>query len=164
MKKFCVMMAAVVVLMSGIGSLALAQEADTHAQAAEQFLLAMQTPEQLEEGIASMVDLMLQAQPMMAPYRTTIQGFYTKYLSWDALKDDYIGITVDLLSESDLSELTSFFKTSVGQKFIEKQPEMFQRTSELGFQVMQDHQQELMDLLEAEASKYAAPGGAEGAE
>ena len=55
-----------------------------------------------------------------------------------------------------MKELTAFFQTAVGQKFIEKQPEMFQRTSELGFNVMQEHQQELIDILEAEAEKYNA--------
>ena len=58
-----------------------------------------------------------------------------------------------------MTELTTFFQTTVGQKFIEKQPEMFQRTSELGFNVMQENQQELIDILETEAAKYNQASG-----
>ena len=154
MRKILVIMAVVVMVAAGFSGAVYAQESDTHAQAAEAFLMSMKTPEQLEEGIGSMVDLMLQAQPMMAPYRQTIQGFYVKYLSWSALKDDYITITSELLSETDLKALTAFFQTEVGQNFIAKQPAMFQRTSELGYKVMQENQQELIDILESEAEKY----------
>lgn len=158
MRKVLVMVMAAVVVAAGTAGSVLAQEKASvlHRKAAEDFLVAMQTPEQLQEGITSMVDLMLQAQPMMGPYRQTIKDFYMKYLSWPALKDDYIDITADLLSEAELNEITAFFETPVGKTFIEKQPEMFQRTSELGFEMMQEHQQELMDILEEEAAKYAA--------
>lgn len=155
MKKVGLVALAVAMIATGLVGNVYAQEQDMHAKAAESFLLAMQTPQQLQEGIASMVDMMLQAQPMMMPYRKTIQDFYTKYLSWSALKDDYISITTDLLTEAELKQLTAFFKTEVGKKFIDKQPEMFQRTSELGFNVMQENQDELMQILQKEAEKYA---------
>ncbi|MEW5895155.1 MAG: DUF2059 domain-containing protein [Candidatus Omnitrophota bacterium] len=154
MKKFLISLMAVAVLAGGTAGVLLAQ-ADTHQQAAEDFLIAMKTPEQLQEGIDSMVDLMLQAQPMMMPYRQTIKDFYNKYLSWESLKGDYTAITVDLFTEDQLKEITNFFKTEVGQQFIEQQPEMFERTSELGFRIMQEHQEELLQILQTEAEKYA---------
>lgn len=161
MKKVITAVAAAAVVVSlGLSGLAFAQEAETtaspaHVQAAEEFLMAMQTPQQLEEGINSMVELMLQSQPTMIPYRTTIKDFYAQHLSWNALKDQYVGITTGLLSEEELKKLTAFFQTEVGKKFIEKQPEMFQKTAELGYQVMQENQDELIDLLEAAAQQYA---------
>ena len=97
MKKIIAIMA-VVLLTASFGGAVYAQE-DAHEQAAVAFLESMKTPEQLTEGISSMVDMMIQAQPMMNPYRQTIQSFYTKYLSWSALKGDYINITKELLSE-----------------------------------------------------------------
>lgn len=158
MKKLMVLMISAVMVGASLGGNVFAQEAagDSHTKAAESFLLSMQTPQQLQEGIDSMVDMMLQAQPMMMPYRQTIKDFYTKYLSWVSLKDDYIQITKDLLTEPELKELTAFFKTEVGKKFISKQPEMFERTSELGFNVMQENQQELMDILGQKAQEYGA--------
>jgi hypothetical protein len=138
----------------GMSGLVSAQEAqDAHQQAAEAFLLSMNTPEQLKEGITAMVDMMMQQNPMMEPYRQTITGFYQKYLSWEALRKEYIAVAKDLLTEAELKEITAFFGTPAGKTFIEKQPEMFQRTSEMGFRIMQDNQQELMDLLQAEAEK-----------
>ncbi|HSV43796.1 MAG TPA: DUF2059 domain-containing protein, partial [Candidatus Bathyarchaeia archaeon] len=133
-------------------------QADTHQQAAEAFLTAMNTPGQLQEGIDNMVALMVQAQPMMAPYRETIRGFYSKYLSWDALKGDYITITKEMFTEAQLKTLTDFFLTEVGKDFIAKQPEMFQKTSELGYNAIQAHQDELMQLLEQEAQKFNEAG------
>jgi len=152
-KWMAVLLIAGLVLAGQTGRVCAQEAQDSHWQAAEAFLLAMNTPEQLKEGIGAMVDMMMQAQPMMAPYRQAITDFYQKYLSWEALKADYIAVAKDLLTEQQLKDATAFFKTESGRAFIEKQPEMFQRTSEMGFQVMQENQQELMDILEAEAEK-----------
>ncbi len=109
MKKIFVTMAVVAALAAGMTGVVYAQEApDTHAQAAEAFLMSMKTPQQLEEGINSMVDMMMQSQPTMMPYRQAIKDFYMKYLSWSALKADYVVITKDLLSEQELNDLVEF--------------------------------------------------------
>lgn len=161
MKKILTACLAVVLVSFGAAGLVQAQDnaapevSNAHKVAAEQFLLAMQTPQQLQEGISSMVELMIQSQPTMMPYQQTIRDFYARHLSWDALKDQYISITTGLLSESELNTLTEFFQTDVGKTFIEKQPEMFQKTAELGYRVMQENQDELFNLIEAQAEIFA---------
>jgi len=161
MKKILTACLAVVLVSFGAAGLVQAQDdalpgvAEAHKNAAEQFLMAMQTPQQLQEGINSMVELMIQSQPTMMPYQQTIRDFYAKHLSWDSLKQEYITITTGLLSEQELTALTEFFQTEVGKTFIAKQPEMFQQTAELGYRIMQENQDELFNLIEAQAETFA---------
>ncbi len=130
---------------------------DTHLQAAEGFLVAMKVPEQMKQATDDYIDLMLEGQPMMAPYRDTIKAFYDKYVSWDALRTEYLQIVISLWSEQDLKDLTAFFDSEIGQRFVNQQGELFQKTSELGFRAAQEHQDELIANIQAEAEKYQAP-------
>ncbi|HRZ40737.1 MAG TPA: DUF2059 domain-containing protein [Candidatus Omnitrophota bacterium] len=130
---------------------------DAHLQAAEDFLVALKVPEQMKQATDDYIDLMLQGQPMMAPYRATIKAFYDKYVSWEALRAEYLQIVTGLWSEQDLKDLTAFFKGETGQKFVNQQGELFQKTSELGFRAAQEHQDELIANIQAEAEKYQAP-------
>ena len=155
MRKWMVVLAVCVIFSAGVSGNVLAQE-DTHSKAAEAFLLAMDTPVQLDEGITVMVNMMMEAEPAMEPFRQAITDFYQKYLRWEALKDEYVTIAKDLLSEQELKDATAFFQTESGRIFVEKQPEIFQRTSEMGFRVMQENQQELMNILQAQAQMHGS--------
>ncbi|MFP4473838.1 MAG: DUF2059 domain-containing protein, partial [Candidatus Omnitrophota bacterium] len=130
-----------------------AQAQDSHRKAAEEFFIAMGTPEQLEEAVTDVVGMQLEANPMMKQYREDLLSFYNKYLNWQNLKEGYIDIAIDVFTEKELRGATDFFQTEVGKSFAQKQPEVFQRTAQLGMRTIQQHQDELMQVFEEEAAQ-----------
>ena len=69
-----------------------------------------------------------------------IMEIMAQELSWDALKNDYIKLYVDTFSEEDLKGLIDFYKSPLGQKFVEKTPELMEKS-------MQISQRRTMELL-----------------
>ncbi|MBU8921174.1 MAG: DUF2059 domain-containing protein [Bacteroidales bacterium] len=68
-----------------------------------------------------------------------------KEVSWDNLKDDYITIYAETFTEEELRGLVAFYKSHVGRKFIEKQPELMKRS----MQISQMKMMELMPKIQA---------------
>jgi len=52
-------------------------------------------------------------------------------MSWERLKDDYIAIYAETFTEEELKGALAFYKTPVGRKFIEKQPELMRTSMEI---------------------------------
>ena len=54
-----------------------------------------------------------------------------KEMSWNNLKKDYIDIYAETFAEEELRGIIKFYKTPVGKKFIEKQPELMQKSVQI---------------------------------
>ena len=67
-----------------------------------------------------------------------------KEISWEKLKDDYIAIYEETFTEEELSGLVTFYKSPIGRKFIEKQPELMKRS----MQISQEQMIELMPKIQ----------------
>jgi hypothetical protein len=52
-------------------------------------------------------------------------------MSWDKLKDDYISIYAETFTEEELEGVVEFYKSPIGRKFIEKQPELLRRSMQI---------------------------------
>ncbi len=60
-----------------------------------------------------------------------IMDMIAEEMSWDKLKDDYISIYVSTFTEEELKGIIEFYETPIGQKFIEKTPELMERSMEV---------------------------------
>jgi hypothetical protein len=114
----------------------------------------MQTEKTLDSATKQMTDLIIQQNQLYAPYRKTIQEFYSKYLRWESLKDDIANIYTEELSLKELNDLVAFYKTPTGQKAIQVFPHLRDKIMELEKQQIQEHVQEFKAMLSAEAEKY----------
>ena len=56
---------------------------------------------------------------------------FDAFLKWDTLKPDYIQIYSEVYTEQELKDLASFYKSPIGQKFLEKMPELQQKSMEI---------------------------------
>jgi uncharacterized protein len=65
-------------------------------------------------------------------------------LSWEKLKPEFLQIYVETFSEAELRELTAFYKTSLGQKLLEKTPELTAKA----MQVSQKHIMAIMPEIQ----------------
>ena len=127
-----------------------AEETQAHALA-EELLGVMKIQKNIEDSFA-MVKQMLPAQMKQmgvpdaeqsenAQKRTNeVLDLIMREMSWDKLKADYLAIYAETLTAGELEGLVKFYKGPIGQKFIEKQPELMKRS-------MQISQKQMMQIL-----------------
>ncbi len=143
-------------LLLGFSSLAFAAPSATHHKAAEQLLEVMKMDVNMERMVANMLEVQIQQQPAMQPFRHVMLQFLNKYLAYSAIKPDFIKIYTDEFSERELRQIIAFYKTPTGQKTINRLPVLMQKGAQIGASRVRDHQDELRVMLEAEAKKIDA--------
>ena len=125
-----------------------AQKKDSHSAAALECLLAMKTNQAVDKSSATVLEGMIKADPDLAKYRDILWNYFDKYICWTNLKDDYVKAYAAAFTENELREMTAFFKTTTGQKLIDKLPEVYAKHSEINQKVIQDHIEELSALIQ----------------
>jgi hypothetical protein len=105
------------------------------------------------KSIDRMLDVQLQQQPALAPYKQVLLGFLEKYMSYESLKADLVEIYAGAFTEGELRNINDFYKTETGQKAIKVMPELMARGAQLGMQRVQANSAELQDMLKAEAER-----------
>jgi len=105
---------------------------------AEQLLEAMEIQKTIEKSL----EMVKQIIPAQMKQRGVTDGvsdkakeatqktmdLIMKEMSWDKLKDDYISIYAEIFTEEELKGAIDFYKSPIGHKFIEKQPELMRKT------------------------------------
>ncbi len=61
-----------------------------------------------------------------------IMDLMSQEMTWDKVKEDYISAYADTFSEEDLHGLIEFYKSPVGQKLIDKSPELTKKMMAIG--------------------------------
>jgi hypothetical protein len=125
----------------------------SHRRAAEELLQAMGMDKQLQSALDQTLALQIKAQPVLLPYRDVMRKFLGKHISYAALKDDLIKIYSDEFSETELRQITAFYKTPAGKKMVDKSPTLMGKSMQLGMQRVAKNQGELKQMIEDEAKK-----------
>ena len=137
---------------------AVAQQADGDAAqlaAASELFQTMQLEKTLGEAIEATVDLQIRQNPAIGPYRAVMLAFFTKYMSWNSLKEDVSRIYVASFSTEELRDLAAFYRTPVGAKSALLMPKLMNQGAELGMKRVQEHMPELIESLEAESKRLS---------
>ena len=120
----------------------------SHYKAAEEMLLTMNMKQNLQESIDQMLAIQIKNNPSMQPAEATLKEFFGKYMTWDALKEDYIGIYMTEFTEKELKDMTKFFSTPSGKKMASKQSVISMKGMQLGQEKVQAHMGELQEMLQ----------------
>ena len=80
-----------------------------------------------------------------------------KEMSWDNLKDDYISIYADTFTEKELSGIIKFYESPIGQKFIEKQPELMKKSMQISQKQMVGLMPRIRKLTEEMRNRMKVP-------
>ena len=115
--------------------------------AAIELLVASDMPTVLEQGIAASLDAQIKANPDIAKFRTVMQDFMRKHMSWDSLKDELATVYAEPFTLSELKEITAFYKTPTGKKLAKNTPTLMTRGMELGQKRVQDNLAELQEAI-----------------
>ena len=129
------------------GAEKVAKRTQAEYAAAYELLEAMQLPAQLKQTLDGLVEMQTRANPQLVPYKSIFTDFFTKYMSYEALKTGYADIYLDNFSVAEIKELTAFYKSPIGKKVASKTAEFMMRGAALGQKAVQDHQLELQTAL-----------------
>lgn len=133
-----------------------AQSAAEQRAAATELLVAMRAPEALQGSIQATVDAQLRASPELAGVQDVIRGFVARYVSWDALREQYVEIYASSFTEDELRAMTDFYRSEVGQKLARATPRLSAQLAALGERAVQEHRAELQQLILARLRQQAA--------
>lgn len=146
--------AAAVVLVLAAGP-ASAQPSAGQRAAATELLMAMHVPEVLNASVQQMLDAQIRAAPELQGVQDVMRDFARRYVSWEALREQYVDIYASSFSEDELREMTDFYRTETGQKLARATPRLMARGAELGQRAVQAHRAELEQMIRA---RLAQPG------
>ena len=117
-------------------------DTEAHRQAAEQVLKLTNTHRMLEPMIRQMqqrqlkqleeMNLPNEADAITGKYILRMNELLKAELAWDKMKDEYINLYASVFSEKELGELIQFFRSSIGQKMVEKNPDIMYEVMLLG--------------------------------
>lgn len=126
---------------------------DTHRQAAERFLQIVDMEKVLQQSIEQMLNLKLKQKPALVPYKEVVLRFFSKYMSYESLKEDLIKLYVEEFTEKELNEIIAFYETQTGRKVLKKLPIVMARGGQLGASKIRPNIGELKKMIEAQSER-----------
>jgi hypothetical protein len=133
---------------------AAAQEPLRH-ELALQLLEAMRMPEQVQATLAHVAATQARMNPDLPGLGDLLREFLARYVTWDALKDEYAELYAGAFTEEELREMAAFYRTPAGQKLARATPQLSRLGAEIGERVMRAHAAELQEMIARRAA--AAP-------
>lgn len=125
----------------------------SHQQTAEKLLDMMNMEQTLNRAIDQMLNIQLQRNPAMAPYKTIMLSFLNKYMGYEVVKSEVAGIYTESFSQKELNEIIAFYETPVGKKSVELMPELMNKGAQIGMTRVQNNMGELQQMIMEEAKR-----------
>lgn len=121
--------------------------------AAEELLRLMNVEQVLRSSTESAFDAQVQAQPLMAPFRPTMQAWADKILTWAEFGPRLTQVYAEEFTEPELRQLIAFYQTPIGQKLASRTPLLTKRGAQVGAEVAEAHLAELEQMIKARAAE-----------
>lgn len=107
----------------------------------------------LEESLSQIMDIQLQQNPALLPYKDVVMQFFRKHVSYSSLKPEMIQIYAEVFTAQELRDINAFYRTETGQKTIRLMPQLSAAGAQLGLQRIQQNGAELQRMIQAEAAR-----------
>ena len=107
----------------------------------------------MEQSMSQMLDIQLQQNPALAPYKGVMMEFLNENMSYESLKPDLIKIYSEEFTASELREMIAFYSTDVGKKSIEKMPTLMAQGGQLAATRVQENIGDLEARILAESER-----------
>ncbi|HVG45637.1 MAG TPA: DUF2059 domain-containing protein [Longimicrobium sp.] len=153
MKRTILVLAALVAL----GARPAAAQEPLRHELALQLLEAMRMPEQIQASLATVVATQTRLNPDIPGLQEALRDFLGRYLTWDALKEEYAEIYAGAFTEEELREMAAFYRTPTGQKLARSTPQLTRLGAELGERTLRAHAAELDEMIARRVGAGTAP-------
>jgi hypothetical protein len=106
---------------------------------------------------ASMVILsQLASNPELARYEDIFKAWVEKIYAGDNIGKEIARLYTEAFTEDELRQLIAFYKTPVGQKALQKMPELMQKGMAYGQKLAEAHLPELQSMIAARKKELEA--------
>ena len=126
---------------------------DSHRQAVARLFELTHMQRLIEESVDGVLTLQITQNPALAEHRDALRAFLEKYVGWQALRDDLAAMYLQAFTEAELDEMNAFYSSPIGQKVLQRLPELVQQRNRLAMQRLQEHIGELQQEIGAGAGK-----------
>ncbi len=125
--------------------------------AAEELFKAMDYSVRFQETLENLIDVQIQQNPQLKPYRDVMMRFFNKYMSWESMRGDIVSLYSNTFSAEELRQLAAFYRTPLGQKALKEMPRLTAQGAALGQQRVREHEKEFFEMMrEAKAAREKA--------
>jgi len=124
-----------------------AATAATHAAAAGELVDLMRLGERAMPDMGGLAAGFAGDNPMVAQMTALATEFYKEYLPWEKVRPEFVSIYQTTFTESEIRQLIAFYRTPIGQKLIEKEPEMMKATLAVTQKLLMPHMMELQQRI-----------------
>jgi len=139
-----------------VGSLAISSltfaNSDSEIEA-EKLLNSMGMEKTMTASMSQMLDLQMQQNPTLVPFKLVMMKFFNKHMSWDSLKPEFVQIYSEAFTASELRDINAFYATDTGRKTIQKMPTLMAQGAQIGAARVQANIMELQSMIKAEAER-----------
>jgi len=118
-----------------------------YKQAVTKLLEQTGMKESFSKIIEQQTDVLVKRLPVLKSVKDDIKSFYSKYLSWDRIKEETIKIYKKYYTLEEIKELQKFYQTPVGKKTIKVLPSIMQESRMIGYNLVKSHGKELDDII-----------------
>lgn len=126
---------------------------DKRMEAAVRLLDALRMQDLLQKSIEQTLEIQMQQNPEMQPYRKTMMEFFQKYMSYESMKDEMAAMYAEAFDEHELSQLTEFYLSPVGRKTMLKMSELMAKGARIGMSRVQSNLGELQEMIRKESER-----------
>ena len=117
-------------------------------------LLATMNMKSSYEGmIKRITQMQVQANPQLKEITPTIEAFFTKYMGWEAQRDDIAALYAKNYTLEELKDLNKFYQTPLGQKTVQLMPQLAAASAKIGQSKMLEHMPGMKAMIELELKK-----------
>lgn len=127
-----------------------------HAAAARRLLEATRVRQMMSDNIEPMLRLQIQQTPQLAPYEDVLRDFLREAMDWKLMEPALVRLYAEEFTERELNDMVAFYRTPLGQKMLEKMPEIMTRSMEIGRDRVQQDLPKLTARLQ-ERMQQSAP-------
>lgn len=120
---------------------------------AEKLLDTLGMQAMLDQAVNTTLEAEIKNSPVLTPFKDVMLAFFRKHMSYDVLKPELIEIYAEEFTASELAQIREFYSTPTGKKTIEKLPALMSRGAEIGTKHVQEHIQELQQMIKEESEK-----------
>ena len=120
---------------------------DSHRQATLEMLSISRVDKMIEpmmENVMSMiqqqmaqVDIPEDKKPIIQKYNQKIIETLRQEMQWEKMKEDFVALYLNVYTEEEIRELTEFYASPLGQKMLDKMPELMQASLQISQSMLQ---------------------------
>ncbi|MDD5772813.1 MAG: DUF2059 domain-containing protein [bacterium] len=115
---------------------------ETHRKTTEELIKVLKVEEMENQGFEQLKQMFMdQTDQMLMSLQDDAKinaakekyiGILNKELTWTNLKSKYMELYMELFTEEEMKGIMAFYKSPAGQKFMEKTPDLMDRSMQIG--------------------------------